>query len=236
MNELIAAYQEETPDFYKMMDALEKKQKHITMINDDLDMCHYYIEQSKKEIEPDEAQIAYNERMDCLRNMTAEERQSDLDTISFAEICQAGWNKQDGKASLLDLEIVEKCTMVENDNRNKTDIISDLYCQNWCLTKDVDRLMTEVEQVSTKLDEQVQLNTMLFEKVQLIFNRQLKTRQETCAYIQSEEYKNNEIEWGNCLSEYWRIKQLFDSPSDISVLHIDNNEEDPIIKIDEVDL
>lgn len=225
---------------YAMMDASWEREKQLTVINDDLDMCDYYINKTSEEDQ-------YTEQMDCLRTSSAdclrpnsstssaEDRQKDLDKISIADMCQAGWNRQEGKATVQDLEILELCSMVEEDNRQNPDPLPDVYSQNRLLTVEIDKLSAEVERVTNRLTEQTQLNDLLFENVQRVFNKQFQTSREICSFIQSEEYKQNEEALRQCLMEYWQIKQLFDNTDELQMVDLDDDQ-DTVVRIDEVDL
>ena len=263
---------------YAMMEESWEREKRITVINDDLDMCDYYINKTSEERQ-------YTEQMDCLRTSSAdclqsysstssadclqshsstssadclqsysstssaEDRQKDLDKISIADMCQAGWNRQEGKATVEDLKILELCSMVEEDNRQNSDPLPDVYSQNRLLTVEIDKLSAEVERLTSRLTEQTQLNDLLFENVQRVFNKQFQTSREICSFIQSEEYKQNEEALRQCLMEYWQIKQLFDNTDELQMVDLDDEAEyydgqdydgqtqdQDTFRIDEVDL
>lgn len=230
---------------YAMMDASWEREKQLTVINDDLDMCDYYINKTLEERQ-------YMEQMDCLRlnpstssadclqshssTSSAEDRQKDLDKISIADMCQAGWNRQEGKATPEDLEILELCSMVEEDNRQNPDPLTDVYSQNRLLIVEVDQLSTEVERLTNRLTEQTQLTDLLFENVQRVFNKQFQTSREICSFIQSAEYKQNEEALRQCLMEYWQIKQLFDNTDELQMVDLDEDDQETVVRIDEVDL
>lgn len=260
MNELIKAYSDEVVeiDYYAMLESSWEKQKRITIINDDLEQCDYYINQSIEEHlyeeqmdclrpikQPGNCQLS--DRLDCFRSLSSDERQFELDKISFAEMCRAGWNEQEGCATEEDIEINEKCKIVEHDNIQKSHDLFDIYSQNKQLTQ-------EVFQLTEKLIRQQHLNDLMFENIQLIFNKQFKTKQETCAFIQSKEYEENEAVITRFLAEYTRIRRWFekdefvweesveasvdgslaDSAEESYEDSVDN--EDSIIIIDDVDL
>ena len=232
---------------YAMMEESCEKQKHITVINDDLDMCDYYINKTLEECQ-------YTERMDCLRTSSAdclqshsstssadclqshsstssaEDRQKELNKISIVDMCQAGWNHQEGKATPEDLKILELCSMVEEDNRQKySDPETVVYNQNRLL-------IVEVERLTKRFTEQTQLTDLLFENVQRIFNKQFQTSREICSFIQSAEYKQNEEALRQCLMEYWQITQLFDNTDELQMADLDEDDQDTVVRIDEVDL
>ena len=228
------------------------------------DIINLQEEHDQVESQSEEERL-YQERMECFRSLSSDEREYELDQINFADMCRAGWNQQNGCATYEDLEINEKCKIVEHDNRQKSyesSISQNVYSQNQQLTQEVVRLTANVNEVTEKLIRQQHLNDLMFENIQLIFNKQFGTKQETCAFIQSKKYEENEDELTQFLAEYTRISRWFEKDEFVweesveasvdgslaesvedSAEELDeeldeesDDNEDPIIIIDEVDL